>query len=245
MIEKKIHYVWVGENKPKKVLNCIESWKKFCPDYEIIEWNEETFNLEEERKNNKFLDECYKRKLWAYVSDYIRVKVLYEYGGIYLDTDMEIVRNISPLLNTELFLGYEPSGLASFGILGVIPKHKVFKKMIEFYEKDIWKSPEYIITSILTKILTNLYGENFKENKINIYAVNYFYPFSMGEKFTPKCITENTYTIHWWEKSWGKNPKVYFLKYKHLPFFKKYIKWSCKLINFYIKKILLERKNNE
>lgn len=240
MIEKKIHYVWFGNKKPEKIVKCIESWKKILVNYKIIEWNEKTFNIDEERKKNKFLNECYKRKLWAFVADYVRIKVLYEYGGIYLDTDMEVLKEFSPLLDTELFLGYESTELLSFGILGVIPKHKVFEKMLNFYEKDIWNSPYYIITNILTDTLSSLYGKNFEENqKIDIYPSKYFYPFALGEKFTPKCITEDTYAIHWWEKSWGKNPKVYFLKYKHLPFYKKYIKWGCKLINFYTKRIFI------
>lgn len=240
MIQKKVHYVWFGKDKPEKVLKCIESWKKLLPDYEIFEWNEETFNVEEELKNNKFFRECYKRKLWAFVSDYIRVKVLYEYGGIYLDTDIEILKDISPLLEkSDLFLGYENNNFTmSFGIIGVIPKHKVFKEFLEFYNEEIWHSPIYIVTGILTKILEEEYkNQDLEANKIKIYPREYFYPFNHDEEFTPECITENTYAIHWWGKSWNKNPKVYFLKYKHLPFWKKYPKHICKLINFYFKKI--------
>lgn len=245
MIEKKIHYVWFGNKKPEKVLNCINSWKKILPEYEIIEWNEKSFDVEREIKKNKFFRECYKRKLWAFVSDYIRVKILYEHGGIYLDTDIEIIKDITPLLNndTELFLGYENSSVMSFGIVGVVPKHKVFKKFLEFYQEEIWHSPIYIVTGILTKILSEEYGNgNLTKNKIKVYPREYFYPFNHDEKFTKECITENTYAIHWWGKSWGKNPKVYFLKYKHLPFWKKYPKHFCKLINFYLK--YLFQKNN-
>jgi len=139
MIEKKIHYVWFGNAKPEKVLKCIESWKKNLPDYEIIEWNETNFDVEEELKNNKFFRECYKRQLWAFVADYVRVKILYNYGGIYLDTDMEIIKDISSLLNSDLFLGYENEDTMSFGIVGVIPKHKVFEKMYEFYQNEIFQ----------------------------------------------------------------------------------------------------------
>ncbi len=241
MIEKKIHYVWFGNRKPEKVLKCIESWKKLLPDYEIFEWNERTFDVQKEIKENKFFRECYKRKLWAFVSDYIRVKVLYEYGGIYLDTDMEIIKDITPLLNkeTELFLGYENDFVMSFGIVGVIPRHKIFKRFLEFYQNDIWNSPLYIVTGILTKILKEEYKEkNLTENGIKIYSKEYFYPFNHDEEFSQECITQNTYAIHWWGKSWNKNPKVYFLKYKHLPFWKKYPKHICKLINFYFMKYL-------
>lgn len=238
MIEKKLHYVWFGNNKPEKVLRCIESWKKILPDYEIFEWNERTFDIEKELKKNKFFRECYKRKLWAFVSDYIRVKVLYEYGGVYLDTDMEIIKDITPLLNSNIFFGLENDLAIGFSIAGAIPKHPVLKKFIDFYQEEIWHSPIYIITSILTKILNESYEKkDLEKNKIKIYPQNYFYPFNHDEEFTKECITENTYAIHWWEKSWGKNPKVYFLKYKHLPFWKKYPKHICKLINFYSKTI--------
>lgn len=240
MIEKKIHYVWFGNTKPDKVINCIESWKKKLPDYEIIEWNEKTFDVENEIKKNKFFRECYKRKLWAFVADYIRIKVLYEYGGIYLDTDIEILKDISPLLDIDLFLGYENETTMSFGIVGVIPNHKIFKKIYEFYQNEIWDSKLYIITTIFTDFIVNEYGNEFEENKIKIYTKEYFYPFNHDEEFTEECIKENTYTIHWWDKSWKKNHKVYFLKYKHLPFWKKYPKYFSKLINYYFKYKILK-----
>lgn len=240
MIDKKIHYIWFGnKQKPKKVLKCIESWKKNLPDYEIIEWNEETFNIEAERKNNKFLDECYKRKLWAFVADYVRVKILYEQGGIYMDTDIEVIKDLTPLLNTQLFCGIEYKNEKGFAILGSCKKHKVLEKMLKFYENDVWNSSDFIITDILTKTIDNLYGKKIRKNEeITIYPTTYFYPFKYGEKFTPDCLTENTYTIHWWEQSWGSNPKIYFLKYKHYPIIIKQIKHACKLFSFYIKKYL-------
>lgn len=241
MIEKKIHYVWFGGDKPEKVLKCIKSWKNILPEYEIIEWNEKNFDIEKEMQENKFFRECYKRKLWAFVSDYVRVKVLYEYGGIYLDTDMEIIKDITPLLNTKLFLGYENDYTMSFGIVGTVAKNDIFKKFIEFYEEEIWHSPLHIVTGIFTKILTEKYGDtsNISKEEVIVYPREYFYPYNHDEKFTKECITSNTYTIHWWEKSWGKNPKVYFLKYKHLPWWKRYPKHICKLINYYFKFYIL------
>lgn len=243
MIEKKIHYVWFGEDKPEKVLKCISSWKNLLPEYEIIEWNEKNFDVEKEMRENKFFRECYKRKLWAFVSDYIRVKVLYEYGGIYLDTDMEIIKDITPLLNTKLFLGYENEYTMSFGIVGTVARNDVFKKFIEFYEEEIWHSPLHIVTGIFTKILTEKYSDipNISKEEVIIYPREYFYPYNHDEKFTEECITSNTYAIHWWGKSWGKNPKVYFLKYKHLPWWKKYPKHMCKLINYYFKVYILQK----
>lgn len=237
MIEKKIHYIWFGGNKPKEVLKCIESWRKNLPEYEIVEWNENNFDLEKEMKECKFLRECYKRKLWAFLSDYVRLEVLYQHGGIYLDTDIEIIKNLDDLLDTDFFTGYENEEIISFGILGCTPKHKVIERMLNFYNNQIWNSDMYIITSILTEILKEEYGDKiFKTPEIKIYPKEYFYPYNHDEEFSKECLTENTYAIHWWGKSWGKNPKVYFLKYKHLPLWKRYPKHFCKLINVYSKK---------
>jgi mannosyltransferase OCH1-like enzyme len=242
MIEKKIHYIWFGKEKPEKVLKCIESWRKFLPEYEIIEWNEKNFDLENEMKKCKFLRECYRRKLWAFLSDYVRLKVLYQYGGIYLDTDMEIIKNLDDLLETDFFTGYENDEIISFGILGCIPQHKIIEKMLDFYDNKIWDSDMYIITNILTEILKEEYGDKlFETSGIKIYPKEYFYPYNHDEEFTEKCLTENTYGIHWWGKSWGKNPKVYFLKYKHLPWWKRYPKHLCKLINIYSKKYFTKK----
>ena len=98
MIPKKIHYCWFGRGeKPKDALKCIESWKKFCPDYEILEWNEDNFDLTQ----NRYMKEAYEAKKWAFVSDYARLKIIYDNGGIYLDTDVEIIKPIDDLLCME------------------------------------------------------------------------------------------------------------------------------------------------
>ena len=123
MIEKKIHYVWVGNApKPKIFYKCYESWKKYLSDYEIIEINEKNFDITLHLEKNRFFKEAYDRKLCAYVSDYIRAHYLYENGGIYVDTDMEIVKDITPLLNHSFFTGYEDDTHVSVGIFGTEPK---------------------------------------------------------------------------------------------------------------------------
>lgn len=236
MIEKKIHYVWFGKNKPLKVLKCIDSWKKYLPDYEIIEWNEKNFDIEKEMKENRFFRECYKRKLWAFVADYVRVKVLYKYGGIYFDTDIEVLKSFDPLLDNELIIGYENENTLNLAVVGVEKSHILFKEMFQFYQKDIWKSSMFMITEISTKILKEIYGKNFNgDEKIKLYSPEYFSPYKYGEEFKKEDVTQNTYTIHWWEKSWGGDPKFYFLKYKHLPWWKRYRKYMNKWIKYYFK----------
>ena len=102
MIEKKIYYVWVGNaKKPDIFYKCLESWKKNLPDFEIIEINEKNFDMEKHLAKNRFFRECYERRLWAYVSDYMRVHFMYENSGIYVDTDMEIIKNLTPILEEK------------------------------------------------------------------------------------------------------------------------------------------------
>ena len=104
MIPQKIHYCWFGRGeKPKLAQKCIASWKKYCPDYEIIEWNEDNFNLD----YNGYTRYCYDNKKWAFLSDFARLVVVAEHGGIYFDTDVELLKRPDELLKFEAFYGFE------------------------------------------------------------------------------------------------------------------------------------------
>lgn len=112
-IPKVIHYCWFGKGElPKLAEKCIKSWRKYCPDYQIVCWNEDNFDVGE----NRYAKEAYDAKKWAFVSDYVRLKVLYEQGGIYLDTDVELLRPLDSLIAKQGYLGYEQSGLVSTGL---------------------------------------------------------------------------------------------------------------------------------
>lgn len=233
MIEKKIHYVWVGDGKkPNIFYQCHGSWCENLKNYEIIEINEKNFDMEKHLKENRFFRECYERKLWAYVSDYMRVHYMYEHGGIYLDTDMEIIKDISPLLKdeTEFFLGYENEKFLSVGIFGCEKRSPFLADVIKFYEQEIWEKPLWTIPKIFTYIMEKKYGltnkrENELENrKIKLYPKQYFYPYGLGEVFSQECIKEDTYGIHWWADSWTSLKARLFLESKHLSGFKKFIK---------------------
>lgn len=244
MIPKKIHYVWIGGPKGNIENICINSWREKLPEYEIIEWNEKNFDIEKEIKGNKFLEECYKRKLWAFISDFIRVKVLYEYGGVYLDTDMQILKDITPLLGKhKLVCGYEDDGThMSAGIICVEKGHDFLKDMLDYYENDVLKSEIFTIPKVMTYILNKKYKKidnNYFEKDIFIYDKEYFYPFAFNEEFTYDCITENTYGIHWWGKSWAKK-RDYFLESKHLSGFNKI--WKCSKIFVNNKLLGLKRR---
>lgn len=230
MIPKKVHYIWLGKGSKPNIMDiCINSWREKLPEYEIIEWNEENLDFYEEIKKSKFLKECYERKLWAFLSDYFRVKVLYEVGGIYLDSDMQILKSLDRFLEDSAFLGFESLTQVSAGIIGCEKGHPLMKRMLEFYSEEIWSSPHYTIPAIFQYIMTEEFGLKGEckevmeiESGIKLYPYEYFYPYHFTEEFKYSCITENTYGIHWWGKSWhGKAKRLYFLEFKHFRGMKK------------------------
>lgn len=232
MIPKVINYVWFGKKPKSNFINsCIVSWKEHMPDYDIVEWNESNINIEIIRKNNKFFDECYKRKMYAFMSDYIRLKVLYENGGIYFDTDIQVIKNFDNLLNNSIFIGSEAEGIISAGVIASEAYNPIIKKALDFYEKKIWDSTLYTIPDILTECFKN-------ENNIKILPQKYFYPFYYNEEFSLDCIAKNTYTIHWWGKDWGEKKSIIFLTTKHIknPIKRKMIYFK-RLIGYYFKNV--------
>lgn len=131
MIPKIIHYCWFGENPlPELAQKCIASWEKYCPDYEIKEWNENNFDL----NGCAFVKEAYEAKKWAFVSDFARLKIIYEEGGIYLDTDVEILKSFDTLLGNKCFLGEETSGFVATGLgFGAEKYNPIIKELLEMY----------------------------------------------------------------------------------------------------------------
>ncbi|MBQ4032016.1 MAG: glycosyl transferase [Bacilli bacterium] len=130
MIPKKIHYIWFGKGeKNERVKHCIESWKKYLPDYEIIEWNEDNFDI----NYNDFTKNAYANKKWAFVSDVARLWVLYNEGGIYMDTDVEVYKSLDPFLNDEGFTGFEDVHYPVTATLGAVKGNPVIKLMLDYY----------------------------------------------------------------------------------------------------------------
>ena len=131
MIPKKIHYVWVGgKEKPADIKRCMATWKNHLKDYEIIEWNEQNFDLE----SHPFIKAAYAAKKWAYVSDYIRAKVIYEQGGIYLDTDVLILDDFDSFLSHKAFVGFENPDHPFTAVFGAEAGHPFIKKMLDYYD---------------------------------------------------------------------------------------------------------------
>ena len=120
-VPKIIHYCWFGGNpKPKLAEKCIKSWKKFCPDYQIIEWNEENFDVS---AAPEYVCQAYAAKRWAFVTDYVRLKAMTEMGGIYMDTDVELVKPLTPFLAHDAFAGFETDASVQTGLLAVRAFH--------------------------------------------------------------------------------------------------------------------------
>lgn len=236
MIPKKIHYVWFGNNKKSNFINsCILSWKEKMPDYEIIEWNEKNVDLEKLRRENRFFDECCRRKMYAYMADYVRLKVLYEHGGVYFDTDIQVVKSLDDLLKKQKFvIGLEKPNLCAAGVICAEKKHPLIKEVLAFYDNDIWDYHIFTIPAIITKCMNDY---NFSDD-VTVLEESYFYPFYFNEDFTFDCIKENTYTIHWWEASWTEKKYNIFLNTKHIknPVLKQIICFK-KLGGYYYKKI--------
>ena len=132
-IPKIIHYCWFGSDTiPKKAQKCIESWKKFCPEYKIVCWNEKNFDI----SSNRYVKEAYELGKWAFVSDYVRLKAIYEHGGIYLDTDVELIKPLDALLEGEGYMGFDEKGIVATGLgFAATPKHELIKNMLSDYDE--------------------------------------------------------------------------------------------------------------
>lgn len=208
MIPKVIHYCWFGRNKlPKLAIECIESWKKNLPDYKIIEWNEDNFDI----NSNQYVKEAYESKKWAFVTDYVRLYVLKEYGGIYMDTDVEVTQNLDEFLNCGAFSGFESNNYIPTGIIGAEKDNKWIERMLQEYDnkKFIKEDGSYDMTTnvvLITDItkkefnikLNNTYQE--LKHRVIMYPSDYFCPKSYETGKIRK--TKNTYAIHHFSGSW-------------------------------------------
>lgn len=177
MIPKKIHYVWVGgKEKPKDIQRCIKSWKKKLKDYEIIEWNEENFDI----NSHPFTKSAYEAKKWAYVSDYIRMYALYKEGGIYLDTDNLVLESLDKFLDNKAFVGFENKDYPYTACFGAEKGHPFVKKVLDYYEGrefefDSNDQMKAVNTKIVSEILVKDFGckvnnqEQIIKNGIHVY----------------------------------------------------------------------------
>ena len=208
MIPKVIHYCWFGRNPlPESAQKCIESWKKYLPDYEIKEWNEDIFDV----NIIPYTAEAYKLKKYAFVSDYARFWILYKYGGLYFDTDVEVIKPMDDIIARGPFMGCENSAQsgATPKSLGVAPGLGLYKEILDLYNDMHYLLPngttstETVVT-ITTDLLCKKGLQNTPEvqsvDGVFIYPKDYFCPLS---NLTGKMnITNNTYSIHHYDGTW-------------------------------------------
>lgn len=211
-IPKVIHYVWVGKdkngNRNKKsdiILKCLKSWQTNMLDWEIKEWNEDNFDI----YANEYTKEAYQNKKWAFVADYIRLYVLYKEGGVYLDTDMYIVKSLDDILNYELVLGKEDNKHISAGMIASVKNNIYIKDLIENYNNIENKKLLQTIPKIMTEVFNkNKYIYDNIQMKYKIFDPIYFYPFEANKiksfiKSGFALAPQTSYAVHLWEYSWG------------------------------------------
>lgn len=215
MIPKIIHYCWFGRNPlPELAQKCIASWKKYLPDYEIKEWNEDNFDV----NIIPYTAEAYAMKKYAFVSDYARFWILHKYGGIYFDTDVEVIRPIDDIVARGNFMGFEtnPNNMnveasVNPGLgLGVAPGLNLIKKMLDYYENKHFiceanMRNQITVVHICTKVLKenglqNLKGIQNIEDECYIYPSEYFCPINVTTGHIH--VEKNTRTIHHFAGTW-------------------------------------------
>lgn len=210
MIPKKIHYCWFGKNPlDEKALRCIDSWKHFFPDFEITQWNESNYDFH----SNCFTEQAYADKKWAFVSDVARLEIIYRYGGIYFDTDVEVIRSFNDILkdSPEGFMGMDHQLYVNTGLgFGAEKGHPLLKSLLEEYTLIEYNKYRKNLSQIACPVLTNKYlSQNGLEpvdkvqiiKGIKIYPHDYFNPLDF---LTGQVVkTENTHSIHWYSDSWN------------------------------------------
>lgn len=209
MIPKIIHCCWFGGKEiPKEYKKYIATWRKQCPDYKIYCWTEKNYDI----NRNQFMKDAYDKQKWGFVPDFARLDIIYNYGGIYLDTDVELLKNLDDLLNNQMFVGMENKGYIALGLgFGAEKGHPFIKELRDRYkemeflcEGDVVKN--LASPSVQTPMFKKKYKVNFRENKTyrfedcTVYAKEYFCPESFPSGDVE--ITDNTYSWHHYSASW-------------------------------------------
>lgn len=216
MIPKTIHYCWFGRNPlPELAIKCIESWKKYLPDYEIKEWNEDNYDV----RKIPYISQAYDAKKYAFVSDYARFDILYQYGGIYFDTDVEVIKDMTPIIENGAFMGVEVAGAINTGLgIGAPAQIEIFKEILDSYkdERFVKSDGSLNLKTVVTRVSEIFFQYGFtKEDKIQkiediiIYPREYFQP--MNFKNNSYYISPNTYSIHHYANSWASK----YVRIKH------------------------------
>lgn len=206
-IPRIIHYCWFGKKeKPDLIKKCIQSWNNHLSGYQIIEWNEENFNI----NSNNYVKQAYNAGKYAFVSDYVRVYVLYNYGGIYLDTDVEVIKPLDKFLYHKSFWGFEEKNFIATSTIGACKGNELIKIILDSYKDknfilDNGNFDTLTNVAIVTKILQGI-GVKIDGTYQEVDGIGAFYPQTYFSPFDyinyRYFLTENSYTIHYFYKSW-------------------------------------------
>lgn len=206
MIPKTIHYCWFGGGEKSALAKkCIASWHKFCPDFQIIEWNEKIFDLDQ----NAYVRYCYDNKKWAFLSDYVRLAVVCTHGGVYFDTDVELLKPLDELLKYPSFYGFENDENVATGLgFGAEAGHPTVKAMMDQYlqmqpdEQGVFAFTPCprLNTAALIPLGLRLDGSRQTVAGAEILPIEFMNPYDEPTGRLNK--TENTLSIHWYSKSW-------------------------------------------
>lgn len=206
MIPKVIHYCWFGRNPlPQLAIDCIKSWKRYLPDYEIKEWNEDNFDV----NSIAYVKEAYKEKKYAFVSDYARFWILYHHGGLYFDTDVEVIKSMDDIISVGGFMGCENDCINPGLGMAVAPGLGIYKDMLDIYAKlSFYNADGTLNQTTIVEYTTKLLIQHGMKNEtgiqevsgIWIYPKDFFCP--LDYKTGVLTITDNTRTIHHYTASW-------------------------------------------
>lgn len=220
LIPKKIHYCWFGHNPiPSHLLQYMESWKRFCPDYEIIRWDESNYDV----TKNRYMKEAYECKKWGFVPDYARLDIIYQEGGIYLDTDVELISSPDKLLYDEMYCGFASGRMINFGLgFGACKGNELIRELRDIYEKYTFldsKGKENLTACswyehpIFREYGFEINGKYQKKNGIVVYPPEVLSP--LGASMIASNFTPNTISIHHAELSWVTlEEKMEFMKFR-------------------------------
>ena len=229
MIPKIIHYCWFGGKEiPEKDRKCIESWKKYCPDFQIIQWNEENYDI----TKNAYMYQAYQAKKWGFVPDYARLDIIYNHGGIYLDTDVELIKSLDDILSNRAVMGFEDGRSVNPGlIIAAEAKHETIFELMDIYKGRDFIKPDGSMDTTPSPIMNTerlvkkgLCQNNMKQEVagITIYPKAVFCPrdYHSGKM----KITDNTISIHWFNASWKTPHQKRMLKVRRIIGDKLYFK---------------------
>ena len=206
MIPKKIHYIWFGGNPLTPLAEkCIDSWKKYCPDYEIVRWDETNFDVSQ----NRYCREAYEAKKWAFASDYARLCVLVNEGGIYMDTDVEVLQPLDLFLCLQSFSGFEAKERLMTGLMASCRQQPFFEKLLHDYDDRTFLKPGGFpdLTTNVTAVTKACVDAGLVLNNteqtvegLTLFPSEYFCPKDWLTKEIH--LTENSYAIHHFDGSW-------------------------------------------